>query len=102
MSRTQQLMQRRAMLVTECTLQRSILIAQGRQLGLSTGLIRSGDGLLERFKRLPTWVSISLAAGVMFAPGRVTKLARTGLMAWQIWNNFKAATESKEKSTEAS
>ncbi|MET3107707.1 hypothetical protein AAKU67_002118 [Oxalobacteraceae bacterium GrIS 2.11] len=98
MSRTQQLRQRRAMLVTECTLQRSILLAQGRQLGLSTGLISSGDGLLERFKRLPTWVSILLAAGIMFMPGRVTKVARTGLMAWQIWNNFKSATESKQES----
>lgn len=91
MSRKQRLAQRRAMLVIECSLQRSMLVAQGRQLGLNTGWIKSGDGVLDRLKNMPGWASLLLAAVVAVAPGKIASLARTGLTLWQLWRNLKSA-----------
>ena len=99
MSSAGRLMQRRTMLVAECALQRSTLAAQSRQLGASfkfdTSWLKTGEGLLERLRNLPSWVSVALAAAVVFMPGRFAKLARSGLMLWQFWRNLKSATDSK-------
>jgi hypothetical protein len=95
MNRAERLMQRRTMLVAECALQRSTLIAQGRQLGINTGWMKSGAGMFERFQHLPSWASVLLAAAVAIMPGRVAGLARSGLMLWQFWRNLKSATDTK-------
>jgi hypothetical protein len=95
MSRSKSLQLRRHMLVVECALQRSTLTAQTRQLGLSTGWIKSGDGLLDRLKNLPSWVSVAIAAAVIFIPGRAARLARSGLMLWQFWRNIKSGHDTK-------
>jgi len=92
MSQSKRLAQRRALLVVECTLQRNILVAQSRQLGLLTGWIGSGNGLFAKLKQLPTWAHVAMAAVVIFIPGRIASLARSGLMLWQFWRNLKAAS----------
>jgi hypothetical protein len=91
MSRAKSLQQRRQMLMAECALQRTTLTAQTRQLGLNTGWIKSGDNLLGRLKNMPAWVSVILAAAVIFIPGRAARLARSGLMLWQFWRNLKTS-----------
>ncbi len=93
MSHVKRLAQRRAMLVVECTLQRNILVAQSRQLGLLTGWIGSGNGLIAKLKQLPAWAHVAMAALVIFIPGRVAGLARSGLMLWQFWRNLKAGAD---------
>jgi len=94
MSRKQRLAQRRAMLVAECNLQRTMLQMQGRQLGLNTGWIRSGDGLLARLKSIPAWASLLMAVVVVVVPGKVASFARSGLMLWQMWRSLKPDNES--------
>jgi hypothetical protein len=95
MNRAQRLAQRRAMLVAECELQRATLVAQGRQLGVNSGWMKSGEGLFERLQHIPSWASVLLAAVVVLMPGRFARLARSGLMLWQFWRNLKSATDSK-------
>ncbi len=90
MSSAKQLSQRRSMLIAECAMQRSVLIMQGREFGISTGLIPSGEGVGSRVKKLPGWATALLAVGVILMPGRVPKLVRSGLMLWQLWRNIKA------------
>ena len=96
MSRAKQLSQRRSMLMAECAMQRSMLIAQGREFAENTGLIQSGEGIAARFKSLPGWASVLLAVGVILMPGRVARLTRSGLMLWQLWRNLKASTNSTD------
>ena len=93
MTRKQRLAQRRAMLVIECSIQRTMLAAQGRQLGLNTGWIKSGDGLLSRLKSLPGWASLLLSVVVAVVPGKMASLARSGLMLWQLWRNLQSGEE---------
>ena len=90
MSRTRSLAQRRAMLIAECSMQRTVLTAQSRQLGVSTGWIKTGESILERLRNLPVWVGVGLAALVIFIPGRFATVARSGLMLWQFWRNLKS------------
>ena len=93
MNRAQRLMQRRAMLVAECALQRTVLVAQSRLLGVNTGWMKSGEGWLERLQNIPSWASVLLAGAVALLPGRVARLTRSGLMLWQIWRNLKSAID---------
>ena len=84
MSRTQRLAQRRAMLLAECALQRALLVAQTQQLGLSTGLIRSEGGWLNRLKQIPGWAGLLITVVMIFIPGKVATLTRGGLMLMQL------------------
>ena len=93
MSRAQKLARRRAMLVAECSMQRTMLVAQSRQLGISTGLINTGDGMLQRLKKLPGWVGIAVAVLAICIPGRFATVARGGLMLWQLWRNVKSGAK---------
>lgn len=92
MSRAKSLQQRRQMLMLECSLQRSTLSAQSRLLGISSGWLNTGSGLIDKLKNLPGWVSLVLGAAVIFIPGRAAKFARTGLMLWQFWRNLKGTS----------
>jgi len=94
MSRKQRLAQRRAMLIAECGMQRTMLQMQSRQLGLNTGWIKSGDGLLAKLKSIPAWAGLLMAAVVIIVPGKVTSIARSGLMLWQLWRSLKPDNES--------
>ena len=84
MSRRKRLAQQRALLLAECALQRTTLVAQSRQLGLSTGLIKSDEGFLGRFKQIPGWAGLLTGAIMLFVPGRLATLARTGLILLQL------------------
>ena len=84
MNSKQRLEQRRNMLMIECALQRALLVAQARQLGLSTGLINSGEGLLGRFKQIPGWAGLLVSVIMIFVPGKAATLARYGLMLMQL------------------
>jgi hypothetical protein len=89
MNSKQRLEQRRALLMTECSLQRTLLVAQARQLGLSTGLIKSGEGLLDRFKQIPGWAGLLVSVIMIFVPGKAAALARNGLMLMQILKSLR-------------
>ena len=89
MNSKQRLEQRRAMLLTECALQRTLLAVQARQLGLSTGLIQSGEGLLGRFKHIPGWVGLLVSLIIIFVPGKVASLARNALMLMQLLKSLR-------------
>ncbi|PRC91547.1 YqjK family protein [Solimicrobium silvestre] len=95
MSRTKQLAMRRSILVAECALQRTTLAAQSHALGRITGWISASNGLVERLKNMPGWVSALLAGMLVLMPGRAVSLARNGLMIWQIWRNLKSNMDSK-------
>lgn len=82
MSRTTLLAQRRALLITECALQRVTLIGQTDRLWTSNSLVSS---LVSRLKNLPGWLNTVLVGLVIIAPGRAISLAKTGLMLWQAW-----------------
>ncbi len=89
MNSKQRLEQRRTMLMTECALQRTLLVAQARQLGLSTGLIKSGEGLLDRFKQIPGWAGLLASIIMIFVPGKAAALARNGLMLLQLLKSLR-------------
>jgi len=96
MSRAQRLAQRRAMLVAECNLQRSTLIAQSHALGRATGWIKNSDNLIQRLKNIPGWASALLAGLLVIMPGRAVSLARNGLMLWQLWRTISSSMEDKK------
>ena len=96
MSRAKRLAQRRALLVLECTLQRTTLIAQSRALGQATGWIKSSDGLIKRLKNMPGWASAALAGLLVIMPGRAISVARNGLMIWQLWRSISSVIDKKE------
>ena len=96
MSRATHLARRRAMLIAECQIQRAILRTQGRRFTGDQGWLTSGASLLERLRNLPGWINILLGAAVILIPGRATRLARSGLMLWQLLQSMKS-TKSEPK-----
>jgi hypothetical protein len=96
MSRAQRLAQRRAMLVAECTLQRTTLVAQSHVLGRATGWIKNSDNLIQRLKKMPGWASALLAGLLVLVPGRAVSLARNGLMVWQLWRTIASSIDDKK------
>lgn len=91
MSRTQQLAQRRAMLVAECALQRTLLQVQSKALGEATGWIKTSHSIVDRLKNVPGWASALMAVLVVLVPGRAVTLARNGLLLWQLWRTLVTA-----------
>lgn len=79
MSRIKLLAQRRALLITECALQRVTLIGQTDHLCV-------GNSLVSRLKSLPGWLSGLLVGLAIIAPGRAVSWAKKGLMLWQVWH----------------
>ena len=96
MSRARYLAQRRAMLVAECALQRTTLVAQSHALGRATGWIKNSDNLIQRLKNMPGWVSAVLAGLLVLVPGRAVSLARNGLMVWQLWRTITSSIDGKK------
>jgi hypothetical protein len=84
-SRTKILAQRRAMLTTECALQRITLLGQTQSLGYVGEWITTSRHLVDRLKNLPGWVSALLVGLVIFIPKSAVPLAKNGLLLWQIW-----------------
>jgi hypothetical protein len=84
-SRAKILAQRRAMLTTECALQRITLLGQTQSLGYVSDYIKTGSNLVEHLKHLPGWLAAVLVGLVIFIPKRAVPLARNGLLLWQIW-----------------
>jgi len=96
MSRSQQLAQRRAILLAECEQQRRTLVDQVSNLQSIAGWSDSGAGMVSRIKKIPLWIA-GAVGGVLvlrpvlkavFAPmaqsGRVTFIVRNGIMLWQL------------------
>ena len=97
MSRAQQLASRRAVLITECSLQRITLSAQGRTMRHATGWLDNGLGLFERAKQTPPWLLGVLAGFVILKPGRAIGLIRNGVMLWQMWRNIAGVIKLKDQ-----
>jgi hypothetical protein len=94
-SRIKVLAQRRAMLTTECALQRVTLISQTHRLKNIAGWIKSSNDLVERLKALPVWASALLVGLAIFIPKKsVLPMVKKGLLLLQIWRAFSSrATE---------
>lgn len=89
-TRAKVLAQRRAMLATECALQRITLLGQTQSLGYVANWAKTGHRLVDHLKNLPGWVSVALIGLVIFIPQRAVSLAKSGLLLWQIWRAFSA------------
>jgi hypothetical protein len=94
-SRSRLLAQRRAMLTTECALQRITLIGQTHALGSGLDWMKCGGDIVSRLKNLPGWVSALLAGLLIVAPKRVVPWAKSALLLWQIWRAISGKTSTQ-------
>lgn len=85
MSRREQLAQRRALLVTECALQRITLSGQSQSLAQMKHWSHIGHRLINQFKNLPGWVSVLGIGLLLVSPGRALGLVKKGLLLFQLW-----------------
>lgn len=92
MSRSKLLAQRRALLVTECALQRITLHGQTHSLGLGMGWLKTGRHLADRLKNLPGWAGALLVGIMIFAPGRAVSLVKNGVLLLQLWRSFSSTS----------
>lgn len=87
MSRAKLLAQRRALLITECALQRITLAGQTHSMECVSWL-KTGSNLVDRLKHLPGWASALFVGVMIFAPGRAVSLAKNGVLLLQLWRSF--------------
>ena len=82
------LTQRRLALLAKTQVQREMLIAESCQFKQSLQFLELGFQAGQTIKRHPLISAGVAAATLLIKPKRIWSLLKTGLMAWEIWQNI--------------
>ncbi|MCU6432411.1 YqjK-like family protein [Undibacterium sp. Jales W-56] len=83
-----QLAERRKQLLSQTQAQRDVIAEHGRQLKQSMQFADLGLQVARQVKKQPA-IGIGFAiATIIIKPGRMWRLLKTGLVAWNLWQNL--------------